>query len=51
MLEYDGVPDSQNTCFRPSLPIEMVPWVLRWERQKRCSNKKKARAHGREMLL
>jgi hypothetical protein len=36
---------------RPILSTDMVQQVLRWERQKKCSDKKKAKAHGREMFL
>ena len=39
---------------RPTLSTDMVQQVLRWERQKRCSNKKREKkvgVHGRKMML
>ena len=36
---------------RPTTSIDMVQHVLRGERQKMCSGKKKARAHGIEILI
>ena len=46
-----GVQGPQKTCLRPTLSTEMVQRVLRWERQKRCFGRKKAGAHGIEILL
>jgi hypothetical protein len=34
-----------------TLPDDMVQRVLWWERQKKCSGRKKARAHGKEIML
>ena len=41
---------------RPTLPTNTIQRVLQWERQKRCSSrkrkrKKKAMAHGKEIML
>jgi hypothetical protein len=36
---------------RPALSSDMVQQVWRWERQKRCSNKKNPRAPGKELML
>jgi hypothetical protein len=36
---------------RPPLSTNMVQRALRCERQKRCSSRKKTRAHGREIIL
>ena len=36
---------------RHTLSTDMLQWVLLWERQKRCSGRKKVGAHGKAMLL
>ena len=37
--------------WRHALSTDMCPTNLRWERQKRCSSKKKTGAHGKEILV
>ena len=41
----------KDVFLRATLSIDMVQWVLRWERLKRCFGRKKAGAHGREMVV
>ena len=49
VMEFE-VPKRHDSS-RPSLSIYMVQRVLVWERRKWCSSRKKARAHGKAMLL